>query len=96
MDPVTLPEVAVMVAVPAVAPAVTNPVVLTVATLLFEELHVTELVTFCVLPFERVAVATSWSWLPGANETVPVWPLVSETLMLLTVLLLTVNVVDAL
>lgn len=60
MVPVTLPDVAVIVVlVPDASLAVTNPVLETVATLELEDVQVTEFVTFCVLPSDNVAVATS-------------------------------------
>ncbi len=39
--------------------AVTNPAALTVATLVFDEAHVTELLMFCVLPSVNVPVAVN-------------------------------------
>lgn len=47
--PVMLPEVALMVAVPA-ATLLARPLLATVATFMAEEFHDTELVKFCVLP----------------------------------------------
>ena len=46
----TLPEVAMMVAVPLATPVAT-PLLLMVATELAEEVHVAVLVRFCVVPF---------------------------------------------
>ena len=54
----TLPEVAVIVVVPAVR-AVDNPLPSTVATAVLEELQVTEWVTSWVVPSERVPVAVN-------------------------------------
>src|SRR5262249_10192247 len=51
--------------------AVTNPVPLTVATTLFEDAHDALLVTSCVEPFERVAVAENCAVLP-TDGAVPV------------------------
>ena len=51
VDPLIVPEVAVIVEVPA-ATAVANPAALMVATLVSEEVQVTELVRFAVVPFE--------------------------------------------
>jgi hypothetical protein len=45
----TLPTLAVMTAIPALT-AVSNPLVFTVATLAFDELHVAEIVTFACEP----------------------------------------------
>jgi len=57
-----LPDEAVMVVVPA-ASEVTNPLepamLLIVATFVSEEIHVTEVVRSCVVPFELVPVAMS-------------------------------------
>jgi len=39
--------------------AVTNPAAFTVATLVFEEAHATELLMFCVLPSVNVPVAVN-------------------------------------
>jgi len=51
VDPVIVPEVAVIVAAPA-ATAVANPAELTVATLAAEEVQVAEFVMFAVVPLE--------------------------------------------
>ena len=48
-EPVMEPDVAWIVVLPAATP-VARPVVAIVATALDEEVHVTELVRFCVLP----------------------------------------------
>ena len=48
-DPLIVPEVAVMLADPC-ATAVANPPLLTVATEVAEDVHVTELVMFCDVP----------------------------------------------
>jgi hypothetical protein len=47
VDPLMLPEVALIVLVPA-ATAVANPLALTVATVVVSELHVAVLVKFCL------------------------------------------------
>jgi len=51
VDPLIVPEVAVIVEVPA-ARLVANPAELIVATLVIEEVQVTELVRFAVVPLE--------------------------------------------
>ena len=56
--PVTLPDVAETVLVPAATP-VARPAVVIVARPVFEEAHVTWPVKFCVLPFEYVPVAVN-------------------------------------
>ena len=61
--PVLPPNCPLIVAPPG-ASAVVNPVAFTVATLLAEELHVAEPVTFCVLPSEREAVALNCAVVP--------------------------------
>lgn|SRR5581483_1001100 len=48
--------------------AVANPPAFTVATLLLEEDHATELLMFCVLPSLNVPVAVNWSVVPFAIE----------------------------
>jgi hypothetical protein len=48
-EPLIVPDLAVMVAVPAVTP-VAIPVLLTVATEFFEEVQVAALLRFCVVP----------------------------------------------
>lgn len=48
VEPLTLPEVAVMVVLPAATP-VASPLVVIVALLVSEEVHVAELVRSCVL-----------------------------------------------
>ena len=49
VEPVMVPDVALMVAPPGTTP-VAMPVLLMVATAVLEELQVTELVRFCVVP----------------------------------------------
>jgi hypothetical protein len=61
--PVTDPEVAVNVTVPAATPVAT-PDAEIVATLVLDELHVTEFARFWVLPSEYVPVAVIWSVCP--------------------------------
>jgi len=51
VDSLTVPEVAVIVEVPA-ARLAANPAALMVATLVIEEVQVTELVRFAVVPLE--------------------------------------------
>ena len=48
-EPLTVPDAAVMVAVP-VATVVANPLLFTVAAALDDEVHVAMLVRFCVVP----------------------------------------------
>ena len=61
----TAPEVAAMVVVPAVR-AVTRPFPLIVATAVLLEVQVTELVTSCVVPSEKVPMAVNcWVVAPG-------------------------------
>lgn len=55
------PDVAVMVAVPAVPPVVAKPPAPIEITAELEELHVTDAVTSCVLPSENVPVALNCS-----------------------------------
>jgi hypothetical protein len=90
--PVTPPEVAEMVVDPAES-GVTNPVVLTLATAVLLEDQVALWVTSCVPPPVRVAVAVNCSP-PFASNTTE--PLGEVTAMLVTTLLLTLKVVDAL
>jgi hypothetical protein len=56
VETVTVPDVAVMVAVPEVI-AVTNPVLVTLTTFAFELVHVTVVVTSRVVPSDNVASA---------------------------------------
>jgi fructose-bisphosphate aldolase class 1 len=65
--PVTGPEVAVNVTVPAATPVATpDPEI--VAMLAFDELHVTELVRVLVLPSEYVPMAVIWSVCPTVMD----------------------------
>src|SRR2546425_1280863 len=64
VEPVTDPEVALMVAVP-VAMLVAKPVLLTVAVEVASELHVAVEVRFCVLPSVNVAVAMNCCVVPS-------------------------------
>ncbi len=66
-EPLMLPEVAVMVAVPG-ATAVASPLSFTVATVAAEEVHLTVLLRFCVLPLLYVPVAVNCWVLPAATE----------------------------
>jgi hypothetical protein len=67
VEPELLPSVAKIVADwPAVTP-VARPAKLTVAAV-FDEVHVTELVMFCAVPFEKVPVAASWIVFPAATD----------------------------
>jgi hypothetical protein len=69
VEPEMLSDEAVIVVVPA-TDEVTNPlepaVLLIVATPVSEELHVTEVVKSCVVPFEYVPVAMSCLVVPGS------------------------------
>ena len=67
LEPVMGPKVAVMVALPVPVP-VAKPVLLTLATAGADELHVTELVRFCVLPSVYVPAAVNCCVLPRATE----------------------------
>ena len=67
VEPLIAPEVAEMVALPVPAP-VARPLLLIVATALFEEPQVTELVKFCVLPSLKVPVAVNCWVVPLAIE----------------------------
>ena len=66
VEPEMVPDVALMVALPAATP-VANPALLMVATAVLEELQVTELVRFWVVPLLLVPVAVSWSEAPTAT-----------------------------
>jgi hypothetical protein len=57
-EPLIVPDLAVMVAVPGATP-VANPPVLTVATAVVEEVHLAVLVRFCVLPSLYFPVAVN-------------------------------------
>ena len=48
-EPLIVPEAALIVAEPWATP-LANPALLTVATVVFDEVHVAELVRFCVVP----------------------------------------------
>jgi len=65
-DPLTEPDVAVIVAVPC-ATLVASPVVVMVATAGVLELHCTVLVMFCVLPSLNVPVAVNCCVIPSGN-----------------------------
>src|SRR5262249_28798884 len=67
VEPFTPPWVALMLVLP-VARLETTPLLLTVATLLLVEPHVTEWVTFCVLLSLYVPVAIKLRIVPGAIE----------------------------
>ena len=64
--PLILPEVAVIVVLPA-ARAVAKPVLLIVATVVLLEAQVAELVMSLVVPFENVAVAVNCCVRPDAS-----------------------------
>ena len=61
------PEVAVIVALPTLRVDATPPEVI-VATPEFDEVHVTEVVRFWVLPSEYVPVATYWTLVPTFTD----------------------------
>src|SRR5262249_11425055 len=63
-----LPWLAVRLAEPAPIP-VAKPVALTVATAVFDEAQVTELVRSCVVPSLNVPMAVNWSLPPFAIDT---------------------------
>lgn len=67
VDPLTAPETALILLVPVPA-AVTNPPAVIVATPVVCELHVTELVRFCVEVSEKVPIAVNCSIVPFAIE----------------------------
>ena len=67
LEPLIEPKVAVIVALPVPTP-VAKPVLLTLATAGADELHVTELVRFCVLPSVYVPAAVNCCVLPRATE----------------------------
>lgn len=58
---------ALMLADPTPCP-VANPDAFTLATLVFDETHVTELLMFCELPSVNVPVAVNWAVVPFAIE----------------------------
>src|SRR5438132_1440725 len=64
VEPVTDPEVALMVAVP-VAMLVARPVLLTVATVVVSELHCTVFVMFCMVPLVNAPVAVNCCVVPN-------------------------------
>jgi hypothetical protein len=69
--PDTLPELAVIVVIPPATPVASPfvpPVLLMVATVVEEELHVTELVRFWVLWSLNVPLAMNWDVVLGAME----------------------------
>lgn len=84
-EPVMVPDVAEMVVVPP-SLAVRMPVVLTVATAVFDDVQVTPEVSACFVPSEKVPVATSCVVAPGGRFAV-------ETLIDLR-FALKINVVD--
>jgi hypothetical protein len=65
--PFTPPEVAWIVVLPAPTPVARPPAPI-VATPVFDEVHVTVAVRFCVVPSENVPVAVNWSVVPLAME----------------------------
>jgi hypothetical protein len=64
VEPLTVPETALIVLVPTATP-VANPPVVIVATPVVAELHVTELVRFCVELSENVPVAVNCCFAPA-------------------------------
>jgi len=69
VDPEMLPSAAVMLVLPAPTPVASPPAVV-VATVVCVELHVTNGVRVCKLPFVRWPVATNCSSAPAAIEVV--------------------------
>lgn len=67
VEALALPDVALMVVLPG-ASAAANPAELMVATVVAEEVQVTELVTFCMLPSVKVPVAVNCNSCPAAIE----------------------------
>ena len=67
VNPLTLPELAMIVVLPAATP-VASPAVLMVATNVAAEFHVAELVRFCALPSLKVPVAVNCCVAPFAME----------------------------
>jgi hypothetical protein len=67
VEPLMEPEVAWIVALPALTP-VANPPLVIVATAVIEEVHVTELVRFAVLPPAKTPVAVNCCAVPLAME----------------------------
>jgi len=88
VEPVTLPEVAWMVALPVPA-AVASPAVLLLATVVLSEVQVTELVRFCVLVSLNVPVAVNCCVVPLGIEG-----LTGVTAMDTSVATVTVSVVE--
>src|SRR6266478_1851567 len=88
VEPVTLPEVAWMVALPVPA-AVASPAVLLLATVALSEVQVTELVRFCVLVSLNVPVAVNCWVVPLGIEG-----LAGVTAMDTSVAAVTVSVVE--
>jgi hypothetical protein len=66
-DPPIVPTLAVIVLVPCATP-VANPLLLTVATGVAEEIHLAVLVRFCVVPLLYVPVAVNCWVVPAAME----------------------------
>jgi hypothetical protein len=66
-EPVTEPEVAVIVVVPG-ATLVANPPLLTVAIVVADEVQVTVLVRFCVVPLLYVPVAVNCCFSPAGTD----------------------------
>lgn len=67
VDPEIDPALAAMLAIP-VLTLVASPVAFTVATFVAEDVHVTVLVRFCVLPSEKVPVADNCWAVPSGME----------------------------
>ena len=87
-EPTTVPEVALMLVVPA-AMAVVRPALFTVAIVVFEELHMAELLRFCALPSLKVPIAVNCWVEPGTMEAVA-----GDTLMETRMAAVTVSVVE--
>ena len=75
----TLPDLAVMVVVPKVVPAVASPAVLMLAMFVADDVQVTVLVASPVVLLPKVAVAV-YCWVPFGKTTVFRGDIVSETI----------------
>jgi len=73
--------------------AVANPAAFTVAMLLFEEDHATELLTFCVLPSLKVPVAVNWSVVPFAIEALAALMVIDRNTAAVTVSVIEFDVI---
>jgi hypothetical protein len=83
VEPLSPPELAVMVAVP-LATAVAKPLAEMVAIAALDDVHFAVSVTSCVLPLPRVAVAVNCWVLPGATVGLPGVTAIDTTALLET------------